>query len=79
MKKIFLILSLFVSSFVFAEVRNSLEYQKGDIYEVCSDYKLFMLIGCSNVYLLNGFKAQSGLHAIQTPEGILFYQAFIKI
>ena len=74
MKKIFLIFTLFVSSYVLAESRGTEAYSEKDNYAVA----------CSSFYLSKGFKAQSGLHATQTlfkdgsPQGLFFYQAFIK-
>jgi len=84
MKKIFLIFTLFVSSYVLAESRGTEAYSEKDNYAVCSSYGLDFVVACSSFYLSKGFKAQSGLHATQTlfkdgsPQGLFFYQAFIK-
>ena len=84
MKKIYLIFILFVSSFVLTGERGALSYSEKDNYAVCSSYLLNSIVACSNFYLTNGFKAQSGLHATQTLyedgtyQGTLFFQAFIK-
>ena len=78
MKKIFLIFTLFVSSYVLAGVRGIERYSEYDNYAVCSFYKLDTVVACSNFYLDKQFKAQSGLHAIQTPQGTLFFQALVK-
>ena len=84
MKKIFLIFTLFVSSYVLAESRGTEAYSEKDNYAVCSSYGLDFVVACSSFYLSKGFKAQSGLHALVTrygngtPQGTLFFQAFIK-
>ena len=93
MKKIFLIFTLFVSSYVLAEIRTGdakwlptktgQDYKEGEVYQVCSSFVLNSVVACSNSYLKKGFKAQSGLHATQAlygdgSQGTYFFQAFIK-
>ena len=79
MKKILLIFTLIVSGYVFSEERTWTEFSiKNRPYEICSNYDLFLLVSCVNEYFKNGFKAQSGVHAIQTPKGTLFFQSVIK-
>ena len=78
MKKIFLIFTLFVSSYVFSEERGFYDYDNVQPYEVCSDYRLYALVGCVRLYLTKGYKAQSGVHAVQTPEGTLFFQSVVR-
>ena len=92
MKKIFLIFTLFVSSYVLAEIRsgdakwlpekNGLGY-RDEPYAVCSSFVLNSVVACSNFYLKKGFKAQSGLHATQAfyedgTQGTYFFQAFVR-
>ena len=93
MKKIFLIFTLFVSSYVLAEIRSGdakwlptktfLDYKEEDVYVVCSGFVLNSVIVCSDWFLKKGFKAQSGLHATQAfyengSQGSYFFQALIK-
>ncbi len=78
MKKIFLIFTLFVSSYVFSEYRGFNNYDNVQPYEVCSDYQLFALVTCVKAYLVRGYKAQSGVHAVQTPKGTLFFQSVVS-
>ena len=82
MKKIFLIFTLFVSSYVFNEQRRFSDHVRDDsidnLYEVCSDTNLGALIICVNVFIESGYKPQSGLHAVDTPKGTLFFQSVIK-
>ena len=77
MKKIFLIFTLIVSSYVYSSVRPYISYEPKPSYEVCSSTLLSETIRCVNEYISDGFKAQSGLHAVQTPKGTLFFQAVI--
>ena len=77
MKKIFLIFTLFISGYVFSEERGYSEVSTGP-YEICSNYELMFLINCVNLYSDDGYKAQSGVHAVRTPKGILFFQSVIK-
>ena len=81
MKKIFLIFTLIVSGYVFSEEREYQEYSSGlkmSLYEVCSNTRLVRLNNCVNSYLMDGFKLQSGVHAVQTPKGTLFFQSLIR-
>ena len=78
MKKIFLIFTLLVSSYGFAVERYYKNYSIKPSYEVCSSILLESTISCVTSYVLDGYKAQSGLHAVQTPRGTLFFQSLIK-
>ena len=84
MKKIFLIFTLFVSSYVFNEERIFSEYFNNEInvknysYEICSNRDLDVLVACVNLFRTVGFKPLSGVHAVDTPKGTLFFQSVIK-
>ena len=76
MKKIFLIFTLIVSGYVFNEERRWSEVSvQNRPYEICSNYDLTFLVFCVNLYFDYGYKAQSGVHAIQTEKGLLFFQS----
>ncbi len=77
MKKIFLIFTLLVSSYGFAETRLYTDYAIKPSYEVCSSKSLQLTITCVTSYVLDGFDPQSGLHAVQTPKGTFFFQAVV--
>ena len=84
MKKIFLIFTLFVSSYVFNEERIFSDYFNNEInvknnsYEICSHREIDVLVACVNLFRTVGFKPLSGVHAVSTPEGTLFFQSIIK-
>ncbi len=87
MKKIFLIFTLFVSSYVFNnEERNFLDYPElmgnkftgWPTYEVCSNYELVKVIVCVNKYVRYNYSPRSGVHAVSTPKGTLFFQSVVQ-
>ena len=79
MKKIFLILIMVLSSYGFSTERYSGHTTYLTAYQVCSGKNLTRVIDCVNNYIQNsGYRAQSGLHGVQTPQGTLFFQALIK-
>tara|TARA_B000000532_G_scaffold211528_1_gene181209 strand:- start:342 stop:605 length:264 start_codon:yes stop_codon:yes gene_type:complete len=79
MKKIFLIFTLLVSSYGFSLRLYNYEYEKGGkpFYEVCASEYLELVVVCAGSYLANGWKAQSGLQVVDTPEGLTFFQTVI--
>ncbi len=79
MKKIFLIFTLIVSSYVFANERLYPGFDKyRPFYEVCSSQTLGLTVTCVNEYMVDGFEVLSGLHAIETSRGTVFFQALTK-
>ena len=49
-----------------------------EIYYVCKDTNTLLLGECVEGWLKMGYKTLSGVHAVQTPKGTLFFQAVIK-
>ena len=79
MKKILLILIMVLSSYGFSTERDFGISTFLKTYEVCSGKNLSKVINCVNKYIdVYGYRAQSGLHAVQTPQGTLFFQALVK-
>ena len=78
MKKIFLIFTVLVSSYSFTSEKGYSTYETRP-YTACSYKDINKTITCVNDYIrLKGYSTLSGIHAVQSSNGVYFFQALIK-